>query len=148
MPESAAPRILVAGLPGVPVADWLREAGYTVLCVDSGAAVLRLAGGAPAPDLVLLNESVGEQDGLALLRRLQADESTRRLPVLFAGGAETALDEELALAIGAADCLSLPLRPLVLLARVRGQLRPGRCACCTARQVQRSPSSTACNEQS
>ena len=48
MPESAAPRILIAGLPGVPVADWLREAGYTVLCAGSGAALLRLAGGSPA----------------------------------------------------------------------------------------------------
>lgn len=133
MPDSAAARILVVGLPGVPVADWLREEGYTVLCAGSGAALLRLAGGVPAPDLVLLNERVGEQDGLALLRRLQAQASTRQLPVLFAGGAEMALDEELVLAVGAADCLVLPLRPLVLLARVQHQLQPGRRAAAQAR---------------
>ena len=56
------------------------------------------------------------------LSRLQDDAATRAIPVLFvAGGGEA--DEEQALALGARDCLNLPLRPLVLLARVQAQLR-------------------------
>lgn len=124
LPPPVAPQILIAGMADAPALGWLREAGYAVRSAGSALAALRLATGLPRPDLVLVNEVVGEQDGLELVRRLQADPLSHDLPVLFAGGAELPMDEELALAIGAADCLALPLRPLVLLARVRNLLRP------------------------
>lgn len=117
---AAAPLVLLAGAAPDSAAALLREASYRVRSAPSAAALLRLAASAPAPQLILLGETVADQPGLKLLSRLQDDAATRAIPVLFVaeGG-----DEELALALGAADCLNLPLRPLVLLARVQAQLR-------------------------
>lgn len=117
--EAASPLVLLAGALPDGAGALLREAGYLVRSAASGTALLRLAANEPLPGLILLAETVGEQPGLDLLSRLREDAAMRRVPVLFvsSGG-----DEELALAQGAADCLSLPLRPLVLLARVQAQL--------------------------
>ncbi|MGM9482034.1 response regulator [Roseateles sp. NT4] len=118
-PSDAAPRVLLAGAVPEGAATLLREANYDVRSAATGAALLRLAGSAPAPGLILLGETVADQHGLDLLSRLRDDATAHAIPVLFVseGG-----DEELALALGASDCLSLPLRPLVLLARVQAQL--------------------------
>lgn len=112
--------VLLAGTAPEAAAALLCEAGCRVRSAPSPAALLRLAGDAPQPGLILLGETVGDQPGLSLLARLKDDEATRAVPVLVVAGGG---DEELALALGAADCLSLPLRPLVLLARVQAQLR-------------------------
>ncbi len=116
---AAAPLVLLAGEAAEGAAELLREAGCHVRSVASPAALLRLAGSEPAPRLILLGETVADQPGLSLLSRLRDGTATRAIPVLFVAGG----DEELALALGASDCLSLPLRPLVLLARVQTQLR-------------------------
>jgi len=120
---AARPLVLLAG--GVPegAAALLGEAGCSVRSAPSAAALQRLAGGTPVPQLILLGETVADEPGLSLLSRLQDDAATRAIPVLFVTGDGGGADEELALALGAADCLSLPLRPLVLLARVQAQLR-------------------------
>lgn len=117
---SDAPLIVLAGAAPEAAAGLLREAGCRVRSAASPAALLRLIEGEQRPRLILLGETVGDQPGLSLLGRLQGDAALRAIPVLFvaAGG-----DEELALAMGAADCLNLPLRPLVLLARVQAHLR-------------------------
>lgn len=117
--DTAGANLLLAGSVPACAADLLREAGYGVRRADTAAAMLRLAR-APEPDLILLGEEVGDQTGHMLLARLLHDKVTRRIPVLFVsdGG-----DEELALALGARDCLNLPLRPLLWLARVQAQLR-------------------------
>jgi putative two-component system response regulator len=120
LPDAAAPLVLLAGAAPEGAAALLREAHYRVRSAPTAAALLRLAGSEPGPQLILLGDSVGGQPGMMLLARLQDHAAARGIPVLLvADGA----DEELALALGAADCLSLPLRPLVLLARVQAQLR-------------------------
>ena len=118
---AAAPLVLLAGEAAEGAAELLCEAGCHVRSVASPAALLRLAGSEPAPRLILLAETVADQPGLSLLSRLRDGAATRAVPILFVAGG----DEELALALGASDCLSLPLRPLVLLARVQTPLRPG-----------------------
>ena len=118
--SSDAGLVLLAGAAPDSAADLLREARYRVRSAATGAGLLRLALSQPRPGLILLGETVAEQPGLALLSRLRDDAVTRAIPVLFVSGSG---DEELALALGAADCLSLPLRPLVLLARVQAQLQ-------------------------
>lgn len=119
VPDSQAPLILMAGALPEATEPLLREAGCRVRQASSVAAALRLAEERPQPRLLLLADVVGEGHGMDLLRRLREQPATRHLPVLYVGSD----DEELALALGASDCLSLPLRPLVLLARVQAQLR-------------------------
>lgn len=120
LPVPDGARVLLAGPAAAGAAALLHEAGCDVLSATSPAALLRMASASPLPRLILLGETVGDQPGLSLLSRLQDDLATRAIPVLFVAGEG---DEELALALGAADCLTLPLRPLVLLARVQAQLR-------------------------
>lgn len=117
--EVRTPLVLLAGAAAETAGPLLREAGYRVRSAPSAAALQRLAVSVPPPQLILLADTVADQPGLGLLSRLQDDAATRAIPVLFIAGS----DEELALALGAGDCLGLPLRPLVLLARVQAQLR-------------------------
>jgi putative two-component system response regulator len=119
-PTHSAPLVLLAGTAAETAAELLREAHYEVRSAGSAAALLRLAQSRPAPQLILLGEDVADHPGLGLLSRLQDDADTRVIPVLFMAGSG---DEELALALGAADCVELPLRPLVLLARVGAHVR-------------------------
>lgn len=119
LPDPQAPLILLAGALPEATEPLLHEAGCRVRRAFSVAAALRLAEERPQPRLLLLADAVGEGHGMDLLTRLREQPATRNLPVLYVGGG----DEELALALGASDCLSLPLRPLVLLARVQAQLR-------------------------
>jgi len=111
------PLILIAGIVPEGTETLLREAGCRVRLAPTVDATLRLAAGRPR--LVLLADAVGETYALELLSRLLDEPATRGVPVLYLGAG----DEELALALGAADCLSLPLRPLALLASVQAQLR-------------------------
>lgn len=96
----------------------LTEAGYRWRSVDGGAALVCNAAAALRPAVLLLSEVVGGDDGLGLLTRLRQDQPTADLPVLLVASPESALDEELALSLGATDCIAQPIKPLVLLARV------------------------------
>ena len=95
---------------------------YRVLAATSGAAALAVAGSEPRPDLVLLDVMMPGLDGYAVLERLRADPATRNLPVLFLTAAADHQQEERALAAGAADYITKPIRPAIVRARVRTQL--------------------------
>ncbi len=95
---------------------------YRVLAATSGAAALRIAQGTPTPELILLDVMMPVQDGHAVLARLRADARTRDIPVVFLTALSDAEDEERGLRLGAADYIAKPIRPAVVLARVRIQL--------------------------
>lgn len=59
-----------------------RRAGYRCVTADGGVAALA-AVDADAPDLVLLDLSMPDMDGLEVLRRLRADPRHRALPVIM-----------------------------------------------------------------
>ena len=79
------------------IAGLLREEGYRTARAWDPQEAIRLARGR-APDLILLDLNLAYQDGLVPLHALQADEATRRTPVLVvaaAGAALNAADEGL-----------------------------------------------------
>ena len=100
----------------------LERAGYVVTVSLDGPGALRLARQAPAPDLILLDVMMPGMDGHQVLARLLADPATAAIPVLFVTALGEPEDEELGLSLGAVDYLTKPLKPLVVLARVRAQL--------------------------
>ncbi len=108
------------------VSDLLREAGYAVRAANSGPAALRYAAQPPQPDLILLDVMMPDMDGYEVMRRLQADAATADIPVIFVTARGSDADEERGLAMGAADYVSKPIRPLVALARVRAQIEAHR----------------------
>ena len=101
----------------------LRSAGYGVKAANNGHAALKLAAGPDAPALILLDVMMPGMDGYAVLDALRADPATRDIPVIFVTALAGAGDEEAGLARGAVDYIAKPLKPLVVLARVRTQLQ-------------------------
>jgi putative two-component system response regulator len=95
---------------------------YRVLAADSGERGLCLAGGQSEPDLILLDVMMPGMDGYAVLARLREDPHTTNIPVIFITSMAEAEDEERGLIQGAADYISKPIRPIVVLARVSTQL--------------------------
>ena len=106
--------------------DLLRDAGYQVRAATSGQAGLRYAQQQPTPDLILLDVTMPDLGGFEVLRQLRAHEHTAEIPVLFLSGHHADADVEQGLAVGAADYLTKPVRPLLMLARVRTQLEAAR----------------------
>lgn len=112
-----------AGL--APSLDVLRGKGYRVAVVASLAAALSRAALAPRPALILFDAAVPEMEAREAVAALRRDPATRDIPVIFLIPAADAGAEERAFRDGAADCVARPVRPEVLLARVRSQLLAG-----------------------
>lgn len=94
----------------------VREAG-------SGAQALQLVRQEPHPDLVVLDAAMPGLSGHDVLRALQAEPSTRDIPVILTMPSPHGSDDEQhGLALGAVDWIAQPLRPAVVLARVQAQI--------------------------
>lgn len=95
---------------------------YRVLAATSGEEGLRVAGSQPEPDLILLDVMMRGMDGYEVLARLREDPATRNIPVIFLTAMTDAEDEEHGIKLGAVDYIVKPIKPAVVLARVRAQL--------------------------
>lgn len=74
------------------------------------------------PDLILLDVMMPGMDGFDVIRRLRANPQTAQIPVIFVTARGDEAGEEEGLLAGAVDYVSKPIRPRVLLARVRTHL--------------------------
>ena len=104
------------------VLNELLRSQYRVLAATSGEAALRVAGSEPRPDLILLDVMMPGMDGYAVLARLRENPATRDIPVVFLTALSGAEDEENGLHRGAADYITKPIKPALVLARVETQL--------------------------
>jgi DNA-binding response OmpR family regulator len=101
------------------VADSLAPHGFQVEIEGRGDQSLeRIAG--EKPDVVILDVNLPGLDGFSICRAARADFAGPIL-ILTARGEE--IDEIVGLEVGADDYLSKPVRPRVLLARLRAHLR-------------------------
>jgi len=92
---------------------------FRVLVANGGQRALELIGGGARPDLILLDIMMPGISGYEVLERLRADLSAPYMPVIFVSALDSAADEERGLVIGAADYITKPFQPAVVLARVR-----------------------------
>jgi len=95
---------------------------YVVRAATSGPRGLQLAEQAPAPDLILLDVMMPSMSGYEVLERLHAAPATRDIPVIFTTAMSATEDEQRGLMLGAVDYITKPLRPAIVLARVRTHL--------------------------
>ncbi len=99
--------------------DYLENNGLTVSVEhDGGKAVARILD--ENPDLVVLDLMLPGEDGVSICRRVRADFHN---PILMLTARTDDLDEVLGLEMGADDYVAKPVRPRVLLARIRALLR-------------------------
>ncbi|HEY0945759.1 MAG TPA: response regulator [Opitutaceae bacterium] len=120
-----APKILVVDDQPINVQllkRKLEREGIQVAAAYSGQEALDLVRAEP-PDLVLLDVMMPDMDGIEVCQRLQADEKTRSIPVIFIT-ARTSKEGKLeGLGVGAVDYITKPIDLDETLARVQTQLR-------------------------
>lgn len=95
---------------------------YEVRAAKSGPAALRAASNDPRPDLILLDIMMPGMSGYEVLQNLRAQPSLAEIPVIFLTALGASRDEQLGLQMGAADYITKPIQPDVLLARIKTQL--------------------------
>ena len=100
----------------------LREQGYDVSTAAGGDELFEEMA-SRAPDLLLLDIMMPEQDGYAVLARIKGDDRWRDIPVLMVSSQAPEEATEKTLGLGAADYIKKPFKPRELIARVQAQLR-------------------------
>lgn len=102
----------------------LRSHGYEVMTAEDAVAAMRALEASPV-DLLILDLGLPGMDGLALTRRLRADERWRSLPIVAWTAYAMTSDEARARAAGCDDFLSKPVGINQILAVVARNLRNG-----------------------
>ena len=104
------------------VAINLKHAGFLVVragSAEEGESAIRAA----LPDLVILDLMLAGQSGVALAKKLRADDRTRELPIIMLTARVHEEDKIQGLEAGADDYVTKPFSPKELVARVRAVLR-------------------------
>lgn len=100
----------------------LLQPHYRVRAASSGQRALEVANSQPMPDLILLDVMMPGMDGYATLAELRRHPATAEIPVIFVTAMDATEDEEFGLSLGAVDYITKPIRPAIVLARVRAHL--------------------------
>ncbi|MFC5316353.1 response regulator, partial [Azospirillum rugosum] len=95
---------------------------YTVKAANNGQAALRIAFSDTPPDLILLDVMMPVMDGYEVCRRLKADPRTCDIPIIFLTARTSIDDEKFGLDLGAADYISKPISPPIVLVLQPGSL--------------------------
>ncbi len=95
---------------------------YKVRAANSGKHALEMALLKPLPDLILLDIVMPGMDGYTVLKRLKENPVTKDIPVIFFTAMDSEEAEYKGLQLGAIDYIAKPIRPLIMLARVKAQL--------------------------
>lgn len=99
--------------------DYLERAGFHVLAVGDGRAVLPMVRSA-RPDLIVLDLALPEMDGLDVTRALRKESE---VPIIMLTARADEADRLVGLELGADDYIVKPFSPKELVARVRAVLR-------------------------
>jgi putative two-component system response regulator len=122
MSDNKATLLIVDDAPeNIEVLGELLSREYHVKVAIDGESALRLAYADP-PDLILLDVMMPHMDGYEVCRRLKANLATSRVPVIFVTALDQQENETLGFAVGGADYITKPIRPLIVEARVRTHL--------------------------
>lgn len=101
------------------VGDYLKLHGFEVTLCDGGAS-LRAAITQKAPDLIVLDLNMPEEDGLSIVRALKQHGT---VPIIMLTATASPIDRVVGLELGADDYLAKPCELRELLARIRSVLR-------------------------
>ncbi|MDR0974825.1 MAG: response regulator [Ruminococcus sp.] len=97
------------------------QKSYKCIPTTSGATALKYLE-AHTADICLLDYNMPDLTGIQVLKRMQEQEHTASIPVIFLTGVDDIEGEVTALRMGAVDYIVKPIRPAVLLTRVKNQL--------------------------
>jgi two-component system phosphate regulon response regulator OmpR len=101
--------------------EYLGKHGFAVRAAASGYELDRFLAAEPA-DLLILDITMPEEDGLSIAKRIRARSTT---PILMLTAANDVVDRVVGLELGADDYVTKPFDLRELLARIRALLRRG-----------------------
>ncbi|MDC7224313.1 MAG: response regulator, partial [Spirochaetales bacterium] len=96
---------------------------YKIKAVNQGSKACRAAQTLPRPDLILLDILMPHVNGYDVCRQLKKSPDTKDIPVIFLTSLTDMEDEKLGLELGAADYITKPVSPPILLERVKNHLK-------------------------
>lgn len=100
----------------------LSSSGYEILVEMDGLSGIEQAKSHP-PDLILLDVQMPGIDGFETCCRLQADPSTKNIPVIFMTALADTTDKVKGFQLGAVDYITKPFRQEEVLARIQTHLK-------------------------
>jgi len=100
----------------------LLKKSYDVRLAASGRLALHLAAQTPQPHLILLDVEMPDDDGYAVCKALKENPVTRSIPVIFISGRAEQQDGARGFDLGGVDYVEKPIKPPIVLARVRTHL--------------------------
>ena len=100
----------------------LQKEGYIVHTVNNGRDAVEKAKQV-LPDLVILDVMMPILDGMAACREIKADPATKDISVIFLTARNEEFAEITGFEAGADDYISKPIRPRVLISRIKANLR-------------------------
>jgi DNA-binding response OmpR family regulator len=102
----------------------LHAAGFNVtIAPDSAEALHRVA--RATPDLVILDLTLPDMDGIQVCRQIKENPSSKHVPVIVLTGKTTEVDRIVAFEFGVNDYITKPFNPRELILRVRNLLSLG-----------------------
>ncbi|HJW08365.1 MAG TPA: hybrid sensor histidine kinase/response regulator, partial [Holophagaceae bacterium] len=103
----------------------LRDHGYKVRAVPSGALALEAVKAAP-PELVLMDISMPGMNGYEACKRIKMDPDSAVIPVIFLSAMDDTLDKVRAFEVGGSDYLTKPFQAEEVMARVTHHIQLSR----------------------
>ena len=100
----------------------LRKEGYTVLTANNGLTAIEIAQ-EKTPDLVVLDVMMPDMDGIETCERMRAIPKLTNTIITFLTARSEDYSQIAGLEAGADDYITKPIRPKVLLSRVKALLR-------------------------
>lgn len=100
------------------IAGYIKD-DYQIKVATSGDQCLRIASSKDKPDLILLDVEMPVMNGYEVCKKLKSEPATATIPIIFVTAMQTEEDEEKALGLGAVDFLTKPVRPAILIARIK-----------------------------
>ncbi|WFB34817.1 hybrid sensor histidine kinase/response regulator [Kiritimatiellota bacterium B12222] len=101
--------------------NFLADVGYEVLVAEDGISALERVSFVK-PDLILLDVMMPHVDGFEVCRKLQEDEETRNIPVIFITALGSVEDKITGFQSGGVDYVTKPFQNDEILARIRNHL--------------------------
>ncbi|TDF37357.1 response regulator [Alteromonadaceae bacterium M269] len=95
---------------------------YKVKAALNGEKALQIANKSPQPSMILLDIMMPGMDGYQVCAHLKENPLTAKIPVIFVTAKDQDNDEKKGLELGAADYITKPITPSLVLARVSTHL--------------------------
>ena len=100
----------------------LLEKDHTVFLAKNGTQTLKLAK-KRLPDLILLDIMMPDMNGYEVCQALKADKQTQDITIIFVTAMGDIKEEQKGFDLGAVDYITKPIKPAILLARVKTHLQ-------------------------